>query len=90
MDGIGAEQLSVKELLARLGSGEVKEVIMAMNPTVEGEATAMYLAKLIKPWASRPLVWPTACPWAAASSTPMRRRFIARSPAATSCKEQIL
>jgi len=39
----------VKELLARLGSGEVKEVIMAMNPTVEGEATAMYLAKLIKP-----------------------------------------
>ena len=47
--GIGAEQLSVKELLARLGSGEVKEVIMAMNPTVEGEATAMYLAKLIKP-----------------------------------------
>ena len=49
MDGIGAEQLSVKELLARLGSGEVKEVIMAMNPTVEGEATAMYLAKLIKP-----------------------------------------
>ena len=49
MDGIGAEQLSVKELLARLGDGKVKEVIMAMNPTVEGEATAMYLAKLIKP-----------------------------------------
>ena len=36
-------------LLARLGDGKVKEVIMAMNPTVEGEATAMYLAKLIKP-----------------------------------------
>ena len=49
MDGIGAEQLTVKELLARLGDGEVKEVIMAMNPTVEGEAPAMYLAKLIKP-----------------------------------------
>ena len=49
MDGIGVEQLSVKELLARLGDGTVKEVIMAMNPTVEGEATAMYLAKLIKP-----------------------------------------
>ena len=45
----GVEQLSVKELLARLGDGTVKEVIMAMNPTVEGEATAMYLAKLIKP-----------------------------------------
>ena len=49
MDGVGAEQLAVKELLARLKDGAVKEVIMAMNPTVEGEATAMYLAKLIKP-----------------------------------------
>ena len=49
MDGIGADQLCVKELLARLGTGEVKEVIMATNPTVEGEATAMYLAKLVKP-----------------------------------------
>ena len=49
MDGIGADQLCVKELLARLGTGEVKEVIMATSPTVEGEATAMYLAKLIKP-----------------------------------------
>lgn len=49
MDGIGADQLCVKELLDRLKSGKVKEVIMATNPTVEGEATAMYLAKLIKP-----------------------------------------
>ena len=49
MDGIGADQLCVKELLARLQDGTVKEVIMATNPTVEGEATAMYLAKLIKP-----------------------------------------
>lgn len=49
MDGIGADQLCIKELLARLGSGEVKEVIMATSPTVEGEATAMYLAKLVKP-----------------------------------------
>ena len=47
--GIGADQLCVKELLARLTDGTVKEVIMATNPTVEGEATAMYLAKLIKP-----------------------------------------
>ena len=47
--GVGAEQLTVKELLARLKGDTVKEVIMAMNPTVEGEATAMYLAKLIKP-----------------------------------------
>lgn len=49
MDGIGADQLCVKELLARLQDGTVKEVIMATNPTVEGEATALYLAKLIKP-----------------------------------------
>ncbi len=49
MDGIGADQLTVKELLGRLAGDEVKEVIMATNPTVEGEATAMYLAKLIKP-----------------------------------------
>ena len=49
MDGVGAEQLCIKERLARLGTGEGKEVIMAMNPTVEGEATAMYLATLIKP-----------------------------------------
>ena len=49
MDGIGADQLCVKELLARLGTGEVKEVIMATSPMVEGEATAMYLAKLVKP-----------------------------------------
>ncbi len=49
VNGIGADQLTVRELLARLGDDKVKEVIMAMNPTVEGEATAMYLAKLIKP-----------------------------------------
>ena len=49
MDGIGVEQLCVKELLARLAGGSVKEVIMATNPRVEGEASAVYLAKLIKP-----------------------------------------
>ena len=47
--GVTAEQLSVRELLARLKDGTVKEVIMAVNPTVEGEATSMYLAALIKP-----------------------------------------
>lgn len=49
MDGITAEQLAVKELLERLKDGSVKEVIMATNPTVEGEATAVYLSRLIKP-----------------------------------------
>lgn len=49
MEGIGPEQIYVKELLQRVAQGEVKEVIMATNPTVEGEATAMYLSKLLKP-----------------------------------------
>lgn len=49
LDGVGPEQLRVKELLLRLQSGQIREVIMATNPDVEGEATAMYLAKLLKP-----------------------------------------
>ncbi|MBR4073481.1 MAG: recombination protein RecR [Clostridia bacterium] len=49
LDGVGPEQLKIKELMARLGSGEVKEIIMATNPTVEGEATASYISRLVKP-----------------------------------------
>ena len=49
MDNIGPSDIKIAELLTRLGDGKVKEVIMATNPTIEGEATAMYLAKLIKP-----------------------------------------
>ena len=49
MNGIGPEDIKIKELLARLMDGQVKEVILAPNPRVEGEATAMYLSKLIKP-----------------------------------------
>ena len=49
MDGIGPDQLTIKELLGRIAKGDVTEVIMATNPTVEGEATAMYIAKLLKP-----------------------------------------
>jgi len=48
MEGISAEQIRMKELMARL-SGDVSEVIMATNPTVEGEATASYISRLIKP-----------------------------------------
>ena len=53
MDGIGPEQLHIKELLARISAGGVDEVIMATNPTVEGEATAMYIARLLKPMGVR-------------------------------------
>lgn len=49
MNGVGPEDIKVKELLARLTDGKVKEIILATNPRVEGEATAMYLSKLIKP-----------------------------------------
>lgn len=49
LDGIGPDQLRIKELMARLGSGEVKELIMATNPTVEGEATSSYISRLVKP-----------------------------------------
>ena len=48
MDGIGPEDIKIRELIARL-DGSVKEIIMATNPTVEGEATAMYIARLVKP-----------------------------------------
>ncbi|MDR0880807.1 MAG: recombination mediator RecR [Clostridioides sp.] len=49
MDGVGPEMLNVKELIQRLGHQDVTEIIMATNPTIEGEATAMYIAKLVKP-----------------------------------------
>ena len=49
LDGIGPNQIRIKELLDRVRDGEIKEVIMATNPDVEGEATAMYIATLLKP-----------------------------------------
>ncbi len=49
LDGVGPDNLRIKELLARMQDGNVKEVIMATNPNVEGEATAMYIARLLKP-----------------------------------------
>lgn len=50
MDGIGADDIRIKELLTRLTNDEVKEVILALSPSVEGEATSLYLSKLIKPF----------------------------------------
>ncbi len=49
MNDISPEDICIKEPIARLGDGSVKEVIMATDPTVEGEATSMYISKLIKP-----------------------------------------
>ena len=49
LDGIGPEDLKVKELITRVGGDELKEVILALNPSVEGEMTTLYLAKLLRP-----------------------------------------
>ena len=49
MNGIGPDDIKLKELLSRLSDGTVKELILATNPRVEGEATAMYISKLVKP-----------------------------------------
>lgn len=50
MNGITPEQLTIKSLVERAASGEIGEVIMATNPTIEGDTTAMYISKLIKPF----------------------------------------
>ena len=49
MDGIGPEDINLKSLILRLQTSDIKEVILATNPNIEGEATAMYIARLIKP-----------------------------------------
>ena len=49
LNGVGPDDLTIKQLIARLGENEVAEVIMATNPTVEGDATALYISKLLKP-----------------------------------------
>ncbi len=49
LEGIGPDDLRIKELLQRVGRGEIKEIIVATSPNVEGEATALYLAKVLRP-----------------------------------------
>ncbi len=49
MNGVGPDKLKIRELLSRVGEGEVDEIIVATNPNVEGEATAMYLSRLLRP-----------------------------------------
>jgi len=53
MNHIGPDDVKIKELVARIAEGEIKEVIMATNPDTEGEATAMYIARLLKPFGVR-------------------------------------
>ncbi len=49
MDGLGPDDIRIKELLNRIRSGKINEIILATNPNIEGEATAMYISKIIKP-----------------------------------------
>lgn len=49
MDGIGPEMLKIRELVNRVGEGEIREVVLATNPTIEGDTTSMYIAGLLKP-----------------------------------------
>ena len=53
MNHVGPDDVKIKELVARIAEGEIKEVIMATNPDTEGEATAMYIARLLKPFGVR-------------------------------------
>ena len=53
MEGIGPDQLRIRELLARVGATDVEEIVLATNPTVEGDATAIYLSRLLKPLVTR-------------------------------------
>ncbi len=50
MNGVGPNDIKLKELMTRIGTNEIKELILATNPNVEGEATAMYISKLVKPF----------------------------------------
>ena len=50
MDNVGPDDIKIKELMSRVTGGEVREVIMATNPNLEGETTAMYISKLLKPF----------------------------------------
>jgi recombination protein RecR len=51
LDGIGPDELKIRELVARVSAGSVRELIVATNPSVEGEATALYLSRLVRPFA---------------------------------------
>ena len=64
MNDIGPEDICIKELISRLSNSQVKEIIMAANPTVEGEATSMYISKLVKPLGIKVTVLLTVFPLA--------------------------
>ena len=74
IDGIGPEQLHIRELMTRLADGAVTEVILATDPNLEGEATATYLTRMLKPMGFASPVWRAGFPSEATWSTPTRSR----------------
>ena len=74
IEGVGPDDLRIRELLARLADGTVTELILATDPNLEGEATATYLARMIKPMGLRSPAWPAGCRWVATWSTRTRSR----------------
>ena len=73
IDGIGPDDLRIRELMQRLADGVVTEIILATDPNLEGEATATYLARLLKPMGlTRHPAGVAGCRSAATSSTPTR------------------
>ena len=83
IDGVGPDDLRIRELMTRLADGTVTELILATDPNLEGEATATYLARLVKPMGHQGHpARPAACRSAATWSTPTRSRSAAPSRAA--------
>ena len=72
MDGIGPDDIHIKELMTRLQTEPVSEVILATNPDIEGEATATYIARLIKPMGIKCTRIAPASPSAATLNTPTK------------------
>ncbi len=88
MDGIGPEDIKIPELLKRLQDDQVTEVILATNPNIEGEATAMYISRLLKPSGISSPVLPTDCPSAVIWNMLMRSLFLKHLKEDVNCKEE--
>ena len=86
LHGVGPDQLRTANLMHRADSGEIDEVILATNPTVEGEATATYLSQLLKRPGIKVTRIATGIPWAATSSTPTRSPCSKPWKAAANCR----
>ena len=82
LEGIGPEQLKIKELFARIDAEGIEEVILCTNPNTEGEVTAMYLARMLKPFGVKVTRIASGLPSAATSSTPTSSRSAGPSKAA--------